>query len=100
MPLALALFATLLAFILVGAGCLLALWQYWSVAGRFIGDLWPKLIGLVIQLLAGIVSLGAAYAIGNDKDEWWPAAVAGVVCIAVWAAVKELVDNRVKAADK
>ena len=93
------LFAVLLAFVIVGLGCVVLIGWYWSSAGRVIGDLWPKLIGVGVQLFAGVVSLIGAYSVGRDKDEWFPAAVAVGVCVAVWAAVKELADNRVKAVE-
>jgi hypothetical protein len=92
--------AALSAFALVGAVCIALLCIYWHSVGRFVSELWPKLITKLVQLPAGAVTLGSAYAVGTDKGEWLAPAVAGLVCLAVWEVVGLLADNRVKATER
>ena len=90
----------LAAFALLAVLCMALIFTYWKLVGQLINDLVVKAAIKAIQLLAAAASLGGAYAVGQAKQEWWLPAVMGVVCVAVWEVVGQLIDNRVKAADK
>ncbi len=93
----------LMAFIVFasfGAVCLMGIWVAWKTSAWNLGDLWPKIITKTIQLISGLGSLFGTYSVGANREEWLPAVIFGIVCIAVWEIVGQLVDNRIKAADK
>jgi hypothetical protein len=87
-------------FAFFGLVCLLLIAVYWKTVGRLVSDLWPKLATKTIQLISGAVSLFGAYSVGTQKEAWFPAVLAGIACVAVWEVVGQLIDNRVKAADR
>ncbi len=83
-----------------GVGCLIWIWSAWKTSVWNFGDLWPKIITKTIQLISGFGSLFATYSFGARKEEWLSAVIWGVICIAVWEIVGQLIDHRVKARDK
>jgi len=71
----------------------------WNKVGRVVNDLLAKLLKGVVKLIAGVASIGGAYA-AAQKEEWWLPAILGMICLVLWEGLEKLIDNRVKATDK
>ncbi|MBY0456957.1 MAG: hypothetical protein K2V38_06450 [Gemmataceae bacterium] len=93
------LFGVFLALALLGVATLSGIGVYWRSLGRHVSDWWAKVAAKVVQLPVLLVSGYATYAAAR-RDEWFPVAVAGAVCIAFWEVASLLVDSRVKAVEK
>lgn len=92
-------FCLFTALSLFGAGTIGFTFVYWRSVGKVVSDWWVKVISRLIQLPVGSVSIWATYTAAH-KDVWVEAAVSGGGCVIIWEIVKELVESRVKAADK
>jgi hypothetical protein len=90
----------LAALALLAVASMALTWIYWKSIGQHVNDLWVKIATKGIQLLAAAASLGGAYAVGQDKQEWLLPTTLGVACVALWEVVGQLIENRVKSADK
>ena len=89
----------LVALTVLGVACI-GVVVYWNGVGRYVSDLWLKILIKAIQLISGVVSLFGAYSVGAEKGEWLPAALSGMACVLVWEAVGQILDHRLKAADR
>jgi hypothetical protein len=94
------LFSLLGAFALSGVACIIWIGICWRTVGRHVSDLWPKKVTKAIQLIAGSTSVFGVYSVGAAKGDWLPAAWSGVACVVIWEIVGQLIDNRIKIADK
>jgi hypothetical protein len=94
------LFAVLVALAGIALAGLAAVACYWSRVGRLVSDIPVKVVAGAIKLFAGYVSLRGAFEAGAQKDDWWNACVAGIVCIAVWEILEKVIDSRIKATEK
>jgi hypothetical protein len=92
-------FAVLLALTIVGLFAVLVVWRSWESVSGIVTDLRAKYSARAIQLLSGSVSVMGAYEAAH-KEDWWLPAITGVVCVVVWEVLKDVVDSKVKAADK
>ncbi len=91
--------AVLAGFALAGVVSILLVCSHWQSVGRVVSDLLTKILTGVVKFVAGVASVGGAYA-AAQKDEWWLPAVLGVVCLVLWEVLEKVIDNRVKATEK
>lgn len=73
---------------------------HWKTVGEYVGEAWSKVVVELVQILAAMTSLGAAFAATGDKGVWFRPAVAAAICLSVWKLLQIALDNRAKAADK
>ena len=92
-------FSILLALTVTGVLVAMHVWNSTEMVRETVTDVRAKYAARIVQLLSGFVSLRGVYEAAN-KEEWWLPAVTGLVCLVVWEVLKDVVDSKVKAADK
>jgi hypothetical protein len=86
--------------VLVGLGGILAVRFAWGAVGPRLNAFWSKFVSIPMQFLGLLSSAGATFERSEAKADWWPNAIAGAVAFVTWAILQNLIEYRLKEADR